>query len=88
MLGDILNAGDNVEDQEDYGFTGSFFKIPPTVIYDYTKKKCLNMQLENLRTHRNIENNGKKSDEGYQIDMIGDRESDRGYQVGKTRKKH
>ena len=38
MLGDILNAGDNVDDQEDYGFRGSFFKIPPTVIDDYTKK--------------------------------------------------
>ena len=27
VLGDILNAGDNEEDQEDYGFTGSFSKI-------------------------------------------------------------
>ena len=41
LLGDILNAGDNVEDQEDYGFTGSFFKIFSTVIDDYTKNKCL-----------------------------------------------
>ena len=31
MLGDILNAGDNVDDQEDYEFTGLFFKIAPTV---------------------------------------------------------
>ena len=45
LLGDILNAGDNVDDQEDYGFRGSFFKIAPTLIDDYTKKKCLNMQL-------------------------------------------
>ena len=43
ILGDILNAGDNVDDQEDHGFRGSFFKIAPTVIDDYTKKKCLNM---------------------------------------------
>ena len=49
MLGDILNAGDNVDDQDGYGFTGSFFKIPPTIIYDYTKSKLMNMQLENLR---------------------------------------
>ena len=27
MRGDILNAGDNVDDQEDYGFRGSYFKI-------------------------------------------------------------
>ena len=39
MLGDILNAVDNFDDQDDYGFTGSFFKTPPTVIYDYTKSK-------------------------------------------------
>ena len=38
VLGDILNTGDNVKDQEDYGFTGSFFKIACTVIYEYTKK--------------------------------------------------
>ena len=37
LLGDTLNSGDNVEDQEDYGFTGSFFKIFSTFIYDYTK---------------------------------------------------
>ena len=29
MLRDIFNAGDNVNDQEDYGFTGSFSKPPP-----------------------------------------------------------
>ena len=38
VLDDILNAGDNVEDQEDYGFTGSFLKIAPTVIDDSTKQ--------------------------------------------------
>ena len=38
LLDDILNAGDNVNDQEYYGFTGSFFKITSTIIYDYTKK--------------------------------------------------
>ena len=37
MLGDIFNAGDNVGDQEYYGFKGSLLKISPTVIDDYTK---------------------------------------------------
>ena len=37
MMGEILNAGDHVDDQEDFGFKGSYFKIPPTVIDDYTK---------------------------------------------------
>ena len=36
LLDDILNAGDNVNDQEYYGFPGSSFKIDPTVIDDYT----------------------------------------------------
>ena len=39
MIGEILNASDNVDDQEKFGFTGSYFKIAPTVIDDYTKKK-------------------------------------------------
>ena len=63
MLGDILNAGDNVEDQEGYWFTGSFFKIPPTIIYDYTKKKWMNMQIENLRPQMNVQNIDEKPDE-------------------------
>ena len=37
LLVDIFNAGENVDDQEDYGFRGSFFKITPTNIDDYTK---------------------------------------------------
>ena len=37
LLGDILNAVDNVNDQEDYGFRGSYFKIAPTFICNYTK---------------------------------------------------
>ena len=35
MRGDILNAGDNVDDQENFGFTESFFKIAPTNIDEY-----------------------------------------------------
>ena len=76
LLGDILNSGGNVDYQEDYGFRGSFFKTAPTVIDDFTKKKFLNMQVENLRPQRNIENNDKKSDEIYQINIIDDKKSD------------
>ena len=66
MRGEILNAGDNVDDQENSGFTGSYFKIAPTYIDDYTKNKFLNMQQENFIPQRNIQNNEKKTDEGYQ----------------------
>ena len=80
-----MNAGDNVDDQEDDGFRGSFFKIAPTAIYDYKKKKCLNMQLENLRPQRNIENNDKQSDERYQINIIDDKSYDAIDQIGENK---
>ena len=73
LLGDILNAGDDVDYQADYGFKGSYFKISPTVIGDYTKKTFLNMQIENLRPGKNAENNDKKYDEKYQKNMIDDK---------------
>ena len=38
MIGEILNSGDNVNDQKYFGFTGSHFKIAPTNIDEYTKK--------------------------------------------------
>ena len=76
LIGEIFNAGDNIDDQEDYGFSGSYFKISPTVIDDHTKKKFLNMQLGNLRPQINIENNDNQYYERYQINMIGDNESD------------
>ena len=59
MRGEILNAGENVNDQEDSGFTGSYFKIAPTNIDDYTKNKYLYMQQDHLRPQRNIEKNDK-----------------------------
>ena len=62
MRGDILNAGDNVDDQENFGFTESFFKIAPTNMDDYTKNKLLNMQQENFRPQRNIDINDKQTD--------------------------
>ena len=66
MRGDILNAGDNIDDQENFGFIESYFKISPTNIYDYTKNKLLNIQQENLRPQRNIEINGKRTYKRYQ----------------------
>ena len=39
MRGDILNAVDNIDDKENFGFTESYFKIAPTNIDDYTKNK-------------------------------------------------
>ena len=35
--GDILNAGENVDYEEMFGFSESFFKIAPTNIGEYTK---------------------------------------------------
>ena len=66
MRGEMLNAGDNVDDQDNVGFTGSYSKIAPTNIDDYTKNNFLNIQQENLRTQRNIENIYKQTDEKYQ----------------------
>ena len=81
-----MNAGDNVDDPEDYEFTGSFLKITPTVIDDYNKKKLMNMQLENLRHQINIENNDKTSDEICQINMIYYKESNERYQISENKK--
>ena len=80
-----MNASNKVDDQEYYGFTGPFLKIGPTVIDEYTKKKFLNMQLENLRPQRNIEDNDKQSDEIYQINMIDDKKSDKIDHIGKKK---
>ena len=85
LFGDILNAGDNADDQEDYGFRTSFFKITPTVIYDYTTNKLMNMLLEILRPHINIENNDKQSDERNQVNMNDDMESDEINKIGENR---
>ena len=73
MIGEILNATDNDYDQEDFGFTGSYLKIAPTVIDDSTKKKFLNMQLENLRPMISIDNNEKQTDGRNQKKMIDDK---------------
>ena len=43
------------------------------------------MQVENLRPQRNIDNNDKKSDEIYKINMIDDKESDERYEIGENK---
>ena len=86
MIGKILSAGDNVDEQEDFGFIGLYFKIASTVIDDYTKNKFLNMQRENLRRQINIENNDNKNDERYQEKMIDDKEYDERDQISESYK--
>ena len=68
-----MNAGNNVDDQEIFGFTKSFFKIAPTNIDEYTKNKLLNMQQKNMGPQRNIEINYKRTDERYQKNKIDDK---------------
>ena len=84
IRGEILNASDNVDDQEKIGFTGSYFKIGPTNIDDCTKNKFLNMQQDNLIPQRNMQNNDKKTDERLQKNLIDDKESDERYQISKN----
>ena len=43
------------------------------------------MQLENLRPQINIENNDKKYDERYQINIIDDKESDERDHIGENK---
>ena len=37
MSGDILNADENIEYEDEYGFTGSFLNPPPIIIDNNTK---------------------------------------------------
>ena len=64
--GEILNSGDNVDDEESFWFSESFFKIAHTSIDEYTKILLLNLQQENMIPQRNIELNDKLPDEKYQ----------------------
>ena len=84
MIGEILNASENVDNQESFGFTGSYFRIAPTNIDNCTKYKFLNTQQENLRPHINIENNEKQTYERYQKILIDGKESDERYQTSKN----
>ena len=66
MIYEILKTSDNDDNQEDFEFTGLYLKIALTVIDEYTTNRYLNMQWENLRPMKNIDNNDKKTDEIYQ----------------------
>ena len=81
VLGDILNSGGDVEDQEDYGFTSLLFKIYPTITDDITKKKLMNIKLGNLRSQIDIESIDKYSDERNRLDIIDDKEFDERDQI-------
>ena len=67
-----------------FGFKGSYFKIAPTNIDDYTKNKFLNIQQYNLIPQINKQNNDKKTDEGYRKSFIGEKESDERYHISKN----
>ena len=45
----------------------------------------MNMQLENLRYQKNIENTVKEPVERNQINMIDDKESDERYKIGENK---
>ena len=68
-----MNVGDNFDDEEIFGFSELFFNRAPTNIDEYTKKKILNLQQENMRPQRNIEFNDKIPDERYQNNKIDDK---------------
>ena len=57
---------------------------PLTVIDEYTEKKLMNMQLENLRSQINIENIDKQYDERNRIKMIDENVSDEINQIGEN----
>ena len=48
--GDILNGGDNVDDEEILGFSESYLKIAPTNIDEYTKSKLLKFSTREYET--------------------------------------
>ena len=60
MRGEILNAGDNVDNQEFLVLQGHISKLHLQI--QMTIYKNLNMQQENLRPQRNKENNDKQTD--------------------------
>ena len=73
--GEILNAGDNVDDEEMFGFSESYFKTAPTNIDEYIFLR-LNLQQENMRTQRNIEINGKIPDKKHHNNKMNNKKSD------------
>ena len=84
--GAILNAGDNADGKEIFGFSESYFKIAPRHLDECTKSKLLNLQQDNMRSQRNIEINDKIPDEKYQNNNPDDKKSDDRDQIPKINK--
>ena len=51
MLGELLNAGDNVDDQEYFGFTGEYLKNCPYIYRWLYKKEISKYATRKLETH-------------------------------------
>ena len=84
LLGDILNAVDNFEYQEDYGFIGSIFKIAPTVIDDYIKKEFGEYTTRIFEIPEKHREYWQKYDERDRINIIGENVSDEWNQIYKN----
>ena len=83
-----MNAGDNADDEDFFGFSESYFKIVPRHLDECTKSKLLNLQQENMRPHRNIEIIGKIPDEKYQNNKPGDKNLMTEIRYGKSTRKN
>ena len=57
--GDIFNTGDNADNKDFFGFSESYFKTTPRHLDECTKNKLLNLQQENMRPQKSIENTEK-----------------------------
>ena len=72
MSGDILNAGENVDDKKKLRFLNHFSKLRLQIQMNI-QKKLLNLQHENMRPQRNIDINDRILDEKYQNIKIYDK---------------
>ena len=87
MTGDILNTGDNADDEDIFGFSESYFTTAPRHLDECTKNKLLNLQQENMRPQKSIENTEKIPDETYQMNEPDDNNSDERNQIKKIKRK-
>ena len=85
--GDILITGENADDEDIFGFSESYFKTAPRHLDECTKNKSLNLQQENMRPQKNIENTDNIPDETYQMNEPDDKNSDKRDQIRKINKK-
>ena len=85
--GGILNTGDNADDKDIFGFSESYFKTAPRHLDECTKNKLLNLQQENMRPQKDIENTDNIPDETYQINEPDDNNYDERDQIRNINKK-